>query len=144
MDEKTFQVGRFKVPIRFKPLYDRVQTGKSLRSAAKARCLDCCVWQPNEVKLCPAKDCPLWLYRPYGVPKATTAKRTGNPASLANYRLARAKNQGINKEPIENTPGQVNGQPEQRPCKTLDRCLGSGARNDSGTEGYDGSPEIVP
>ena len=31
--------------------------------AIRAKCLDCCCYQPNEVKLCPCKDCPLWSYR---------------------------------------------------------------------------------
>lgn len=31
--------------------------------AIRAKCLDCCCQQINEVKLCPCKDCPLWRYR---------------------------------------------------------------------------------
>lgn len=31
--------------------------------AIRAKCLDCCCYQANEVKLCPCKDCPLWCYR---------------------------------------------------------------------------------
>ena len=31
--------------------------------AIRARCIDCCGGQRLEVKLCPAKDCPLWIYR---------------------------------------------------------------------------------
>ena len=27
------------------------------------KCLDCCVWQPKEVRLFPALGCPNWLYR---------------------------------------------------------------------------------
>jgi hypothetical protein len=71
MTEKTFQLGRFKVPLRFKPLYDRVQTGKSRTAAVKLKCLDCACWQPGEVEKCVAKECPLWLYRPYGVTKSS-------------------------------------------------------------------------
>lgn len=29
----------------------------------RLRCLDCCCWQENEVKLCPATDCILWDFR---------------------------------------------------------------------------------
>jgi hypothetical protein len=29
----------------------------------REKCLDCCAYQPKEVKLCPAEDCPLWLIR---------------------------------------------------------------------------------
>lgn len=31
--------------------------------AIRARCLDCCAGQANEVRLCPVKRCPLWGYR---------------------------------------------------------------------------------
>lgn len=31
--------------------------------AIRAKCLDCCCWQANEVKLCQVKDCPLYIYR---------------------------------------------------------------------------------
>ena len=31
--------------------------------AIRAKCLDCCCNQRLEVKLCPAKGCPLWPYR---------------------------------------------------------------------------------
>lgn len=35
----------------------------SRAKAIRAKCLDCCCYQVNEVKLCPCKDCPLWCYR---------------------------------------------------------------------------------
>jgi hypothetical protein len=31
--------------------------------AIKLKCLDCCCYQLNEVRLCPSVDCPLWRYR---------------------------------------------------------------------------------
>ena len=31
--------------------------------AIRAKCLDCCCDNRNEVKLCPSKNCPLWIYR---------------------------------------------------------------------------------
>jgi hypothetical protein len=36
---------------------------KPLLRAMRARCLDCCAGQPNEVRLCTAVHCPLWPYR---------------------------------------------------------------------------------
>jgi hypothetical protein len=36
---------------------------KPLLRAIRARCLDCCADQPNEVRLCTAVTCPLWPYR---------------------------------------------------------------------------------
>lgn len=31
--------------------------------AIRLKCLDCCLNQVNEVRLCTAKDCPLWELR---------------------------------------------------------------------------------
>lgn len=31
--------------------------------AIRLKCLDCCLGSANEVKLCEAKNCPLWNYR---------------------------------------------------------------------------------
>lgn len=31
--------------------------------AIRAKCLDCCCWQKNEVKYCAVMDCPLHPYR---------------------------------------------------------------------------------
>lgn len=36
---------------------------KNRADAIRAKCLDCCCGQPGEVRLCPAKQCPLWKYR---------------------------------------------------------------------------------
>lgn len=35
----------------------------TMKKAIKEKCLDCCCGQREEVKLCPAKGCPLWDYR---------------------------------------------------------------------------------
>lgn len=31
--------------------------------AIRQKCLDCCNYQKLEVRLCPAKTCPLWRFR---------------------------------------------------------------------------------
>jgi hypothetical protein len=31
--------------------------------AIRAKCLDCCCYQPKEVRLCTGTDCALWPYR---------------------------------------------------------------------------------
>lgn len=31
--------------------------------AIRAKCLDCCCWNSNEVRLCPVRDCALHPYR---------------------------------------------------------------------------------
>lgn len=47
--------------------------------AIKAKCLDCCCGQLNEVKLCPAVDCPLFEFRfgknPYHTRQLTEEQR---------------------------------------------------------------------
>ncbi|MBC8379674.1 MAG: hypothetical protein H8E62_10915 [Planctomycetes bacterium] len=45
--------------------YDRAMSGRSLRAAINAKCLDCPGWQRTEIRDCPAVTCPLWLVRPY-------------------------------------------------------------------------------
>jgi len=40
--------------------------------AIRLKCLDCCGGSRKEVRLCPAKDCPLWPYRFGKMPKDGT------------------------------------------------------------------------
>ena len=47
---------------------------KDLLKAIRAKCLDCCMGQSNEVKLCPVADCPLYPYRFGKDPWPTSAK----------------------------------------------------------------------
>ena len=58
--------------------------------AIRAKCLDCCCDQREEVKLCPAKDCPLW---PYRMGKNPNRKRTmtDEQRKAAAERLAKAR-----------------------------------------------------
>lgn len=44
--------------------------------AIRAKCLNCCCFQPAEVRKCTAKDCPLWPYRMGHRPKTETASKT--------------------------------------------------------------------
>ena len=53
------------IPEIYQNIYRKAMTGKSLRAAVNARCLDCCCWQRTEVRDCPAENCPLYPYRPY-------------------------------------------------------------------------------
>ena len=59
-------------------------------NAIRAKCLDCCYDQREEVKLCPAKDCPLW---PYRMGKNPNRKRTmtDEQRKAAAERLAKAR-----------------------------------------------------
>ena len=44
--------------------------------AIRAKCLDCCCGQANEVRLCPVTKCPLWNYRMGREIGENTPKRT--------------------------------------------------------------------
>jgi hypothetical protein len=57
--------------------------------ALRAKCLDCCAQQPNEVALCAAVDCPSWPFR-----MGTDPWR--QPASEARREAARRAMAGIN------------------------------------------------
>ena len=50
---------------RFAARAAKVQAGTSLRAAIDLRCLDCCCWQPAEVKRCEINACSLWAIRPF-------------------------------------------------------------------------------
>ena len=39
--------------------FERVNRAKAIR----LKCLDCCAYQQNEVRLCTSYNCPLWRYR---------------------------------------------------------------------------------
>lgn len=43
--------------------------------AIKAKCLDCCCGSRQEVKVCPAMDCTLWIFRT-GHKQAEKARHT--------------------------------------------------------------------
>jgi hypothetical protein len=42
--------------------------------AIRLRCLDCCCFQPSEVRRCPSEGCPLWPWRMGRRPKAEDLK----------------------------------------------------------------------
>ena len=61
--------------------------------AIKAKCLDCCCGDRNEVKGCPVKDCPLWAFRlgknPYRARTLTDEQRKAAAERLINARKKR-------------------------------------------------------
>jgi len=62
--------------------------------AIRAKCMDCCYDQREEVRLCPAKDCPLWPFRmgknPYRTRTLTDEQRQAAKERLAKARARRA------------------------------------------------------
>ncbi|MCD8238779.1 MAG: hypothetical protein LUC92_05535 [Clostridiales bacterium] len=59
--------------------------------AIRAKCLDCCCWQKNEVKLCTAEDCPLHPFRFGKNPYRQRVKRTEEQKKVMADNLARAR-----------------------------------------------------
>lgn len=45
--------------------YRRAVSGKSLRAAVDALCAECCGYEREAVRTCPAVACPLWSVRPW-------------------------------------------------------------------------------
>ena len=56
---------RSQIPRKYRRLYDRAVSGKSLRAAINAQCLECCEWVSREVTLCTDLGCPLYRVRGY-------------------------------------------------------------------------------
>lgn len=53
------------VPIKYRKLYGRTQTGKaSPRQAIKMQCVECTGYVRKEVTMCTDTQCPLYKYRP--------------------------------------------------------------------------------
>lgn len=56
---------REQIPRKYRRLYDRAVSGKSLRASINCQCLECCEWVSKEVVLCSDLGCPLFAVRPY-------------------------------------------------------------------------------
>lgn len=54
--------------------------------AIRAKCLDCCVQQINEVRDCPAQDCPLWPFRLGKNPYRHKVARSYTPEQIEELR----------------------------------------------------------
>lgn len=63
--EQRIAKRRAGMPRIYRANYDKAMSGKSLRAATKAFCLECVQWQREEVRACPSVACPLYPYRPY-------------------------------------------------------------------------------
>jgi len=63
--EQQIRERREQMPDIYKANYDKAMGGKSKAAAIKAFCLECVCWQREEVRMCTAKACPLYPYRPY-------------------------------------------------------------------------------
>lgn len=49
---------------KYERMYRKYEGQRVTRSKAiRLKCLDCCAYQPKEVKFCHIESCPLWRYR---------------------------------------------------------------------------------
>lgn len=64
-----------KIPDTQKAVFKKAYEGKSRTAAVKAKCLECCCFQREEVRNCTVRSCPLWMYRPF------SGKSTSKPPS---------------------------------------------------------------
>ena len=58
--------------------------------AIREKCLDCCVGQSGEVKMCPAEDCPLWPFR-FGKNPYRKREMTEEQKKAAGERMKKAR-----------------------------------------------------
>lgn len=63
--QKRIARRREDMPKPYRRTYDRALSGRSLKAAVKAHCLECMGWQREEVRACTSYPCPLWPYRDY-------------------------------------------------------------------------------
>jgi hypothetical protein len=66
---------------------------KSPIKAIRAKCLDCCGGSSNEVKLCPATECPIYAFRFGRNPYRTVRVMTEEQKAAASERLRLAREQ---------------------------------------------------
>ncbi len=59
--------------------------------AIRAKCLDCCCDQRDEVKMCPATKCPLWGFRLGKNPNRKSRVMSDEQKAAAKERLAKAR-----------------------------------------------------
>lgn len=66
--------------------------------AIRAKCLDCCGQQANEVKMCPAQDCPLYPFRLGKNPYRSSATRVYTPEQIEELRQRMKHCQEVRKQ----------------------------------------------
>ncbi len=78
---------------------DNKETATTPIKAIKAKCLDCCCGQREEVRECPVKECPLWTFRlgknPNRARNMTDEQRKAAAERLAKARAARSSTSSI-------------------------------------------------
>lgn len=67
---------------KFRGIYDKAMTGRSLKSAIQVGCLICTTCKTKEIKNCSDSGCQNYPYRPYQ--KIPWKSRRGNPQQILN------------------------------------------------------------
>jgi hypothetical protein len=75
MSEKKISKRTGEIPGPYRKNYKKAVRGGSKRAAIKAFCLECSMWQEDEITGCKAVTCPLYSVRPFG-----KRRRLTNPA----------------------------------------------------------------
>lgn len=50
---------------KFKPLAKSALLGRQYAKIIKLKCLDCCLYEIDNVRFCTTYNCPIWRVRPY-------------------------------------------------------------------------------
>ena len=48
---------------KYRTMYERAMSGRSLKASIRSHCLMCCGWDAEEVRRCTATQCPLYPHR---------------------------------------------------------------------------------
>ena len=65
--------------------------------AIREYCLECCLNNPNEVRLCNASECPLWAFRLGKNPYRTKRELTEEQLQIARERMKNANQAKLSK-----------------------------------------------
>lgn len=77
MDEPSKQLTqREQVTPKYRGIYDKALTGRSMKSAIHINCLLCVGCERKEIKNCKTVGCPFFLYRPYQTVAYRVRRRT--------------------------------------------------------------------
>lgn len=75
---------REQMPRAYRGIYNRAMRGKSRKAAMRAFCLECVMWQANEVASCTDAACPLYPYRPASRAAQSAPQDSAKAAESAN------------------------------------------------------------
>lgn len=78
-------LNRTSIPTRYQRLAKRAASGRSIKAAVKLHCIQCMGYSLKPAKVCEARVCPLWPYRP------GTKRPSNGQIAVNNSRFLRKK-----------------------------------------------------